>query len=113
MQVLTKNLTNHAYILVHIALIYDKLSRTNANCDKSSVTYVTSNLCLNQWTIHIKKGAICLVQTNMNRHIQTQLDCIIVIIINKKLYCIISIGKRNKFVQTLHSVFAGRDRLAP
>ena len=77
-------------------------------CDKSSVTYVTSNLCHKQWTICLKKGAICLVQTNTNRHIHTQVDCRIVITI---IYCNISNG-RNKLLQTLHAIIASRDRLA-
>ena len=34
--------------------IYDISSRTNGTCDKSSVTYVTNNLCPNQSMICLK-----------------------------------------------------------
>ena len=64
-----KIVINHPYIFLHIAPFCDISSRTNATCDKSSVTYVTSNLRPNQWTICLKKGAIFLVLTNMNCHI--------------------------------------------
>ena len=64
------------------SFLCDISSRTS---DKLSVTYVTSNLCPNQWTICLKKGAICFIQTDMIRHIRTHVVCRIIII--RPIYC--------------------------